>query len=55
MQVGVECTLYLDMEEDENQEEAKARIERILESTGLEALVFRTKIVNDEGHIIREW
>ena len=55
MQVGVECTLYLDMEKDESQEEAKARIERILESTGLEALVFCTKLVDEEGHLVREW
>lgn len=55
MQVGIECTLYLDMENEESQEEAKARIERILNATGLEALIFCTKIVDEHGKIIREW
>lgn len=55
MQVRVECTLYLDMEKDEKPEEAKARVERILESVGLEALVFSTTIVDENGKKIREW
>ena len=55
MEVGVECTLYLKMEEDETQEEARARIGRILKSTGLETLVFCTKICDEKGHIVKEW
>ena len=55
MQVRIECTLYLDMEKDEKPEDAKDRAERVLNSVGLEALVFSTTVVDENGKTIREW